>query len=174
MLDRLKINVMVTTTRSVYATYTDKQHRGISDDILAQKWGVGIDKAKRNLQHTTQDNVRSELKPMKRHYTTYFLSQRQLILNQRCCMDTLFAKDNYIAGNIYSQIFTDWEFVQINPMGSKSDTGTTLDNINWDTGMANNIFMENSPEKNVYNKKMQRVARKARMDVRTTKPCYTW
>ena len=56
--------VRVRRTRSGFATYTDKQHHGISTDLLAIKWGIGLDKAKQTLQSTTQDNVRSALKPL--------------------------------------------------------------------------------------------------------------
>ena len=58
------IKVSSKRTRSEFATYTYKQHHGISADILARKWGIGLDKAKRTLQSTTQDNVRSSLKPL--------------------------------------------------------------------------------------------------------------
>ena len=46
---------------SGFATNTDKQHHGISADILARKWGIGINKAKQTLQYKAQDNVRSTL-----------------------------------------------------------------------------------------------------------------
>ena len=68
--------VRVKRTRSVLETYTDKQHHGISADLLAIKWGIGLDKENQTLQSTTQDNVRSALKPLTRQYRTYFLSQR--------------------------------------------------------------------------------------------------
>ena len=42
--------VRVKITRSGFATYTDKRHHRISADILARKWGIGIDKAKQTLQ----------------------------------------------------------------------------------------------------------------------------
>ena len=64
MVDILISNVRVRRTRSGYATYTDKQHRRISDDALERKWGIGIDKAKITIQSTTQDNVRSALNPL--------------------------------------------------------------------------------------------------------------
>ena len=57
MLDRLIIKVRVKRTRSGLASYTDKRHHGISADILARKWGIGLDKSKQNLQLTTKDNV---------------------------------------------------------------------------------------------------------------------
>ena len=62
-------------TRSVFANYTYKRHHGISADLLSRKWGIVIDKAKWNLQSTTQDNVKSALKPLTRRYGIEFLSQ---------------------------------------------------------------------------------------------------
>ena len=50
-------------------------------------------------------------------------------------------------------------------MRSKSEAGTTLDRINRDIVVANEIFMENSPDQTSYNIEMQRVARLARMKV---------
>ena len=68
--------VRVKRTRSGFATYIDKQHHGISADLLAIKWGIGLDKAKQTPQSTTQDNVRSALKPLNWRYRTYLLPQR--------------------------------------------------------------------------------------------------
>ena len=53
MVGILLVNVRVRRTKSIYATYTDKQHHNISANILARKWGVGLDKVKRTLQYTT-------------------------------------------------------------------------------------------------------------------------
>ena len=53
MMNRLISKVRVKKTRSGLATYTDKQHHGITIDILAIKWFIGLDKAKRNLQSRT-------------------------------------------------------------------------------------------------------------------------
>ena len=118
MVDILISKVSVNRTRSGLATYTYKRHRGISADILARKWGIVIDKAKRTLQSTTHDNVRSALKPLTRRYRTDFLSQRLRRLNCRFYTDTLFAKDKYIVNNTCAQIFADGEFVHIIPMRS--------------------------------------------------------
>ena len=114
---------------------------GISADLLARKWGVGIDKAKRTLQSTTQDNVRSDLKALTRRYRTDLLLQRLRGLNCRFYTDMLFAKDKSIVGNTCAQIFTDGGFVQIIPMRSKSEAVTILDRINRDIRVANrNIY----------------------------------
>ena len=70
----MKRKVRVKRTRGGLATYTDNRHHGISDDSLARKWGIGLDKAKRNLRSTTRDNVRSALKPLTQRYRTDFIS----------------------------------------------------------------------------------------------------
>ena len=93
MVERLISKIRIKITRSGFATYTDKQHHGISADILTRKWGIVIDEAKQTIQSTTQDNVRLALKPLTRRYRTDFLSQRLHRLNFRFYTDTLFAKD---------------------------------------------------------------------------------
>ena len=73
MVERLIIKVRVKRTRTGFVTFADKQHYGISADILAIKWGIGIDKAKRTLKSTIPDNVISSLNPLTWRYRTDFL-----------------------------------------------------------------------------------------------------
>ena len=110
MVDRLIRKVRVKRTISGFTTYKYKRHHGISTDLMARKWGIGLDKAKHNLQSTTQDNVISDLNPLTKKYRTDYLFQRICLLNCRFYTDTLFAKDKSIVGNICVQIFTDGEF----------------------------------------------------------------
>ena len=146
IVDRLISKVRFKITRSGFATHTDKRHNGISGYLMSSKWGIVLYKAKRNLQSTTQDNLRSYLKPLTRRCRTYFLSHRLCQLNCWFYIDTLFAREKYIFGNKCAKIFTNGEFVQIISMRSKSESGTTLDRINRDVGVANKIFMDTEPE----------------------------
>ena len=83
-------------------------------------------------------------------------------------------KEKSIVGNKCAQIFIDEEFLQILPMRSKSEAVSTVDRINRDSGVVNEIFMENVPNKTGYDTEMKRVARLARMEVQTTEPYYSW
>ena len=58
MVDILISKVRVKIKISGFATYIYKRRYGISADLLARKWGIGIDKSKQTLQSITQDNVR--------------------------------------------------------------------------------------------------------------------
>ena len=69
-------------------------------------------------------------------------------------------------------IFTDRFFFQIIPTRSKSEAGLTLDRINRDVVVANEILMDNAPYKTGYNTEMQRVERLVRMKVLTTSTHY--
>ena len=95
--------------------------------------------------------MRSPLKPLTWHYRTHFLLQRLRQLNYRFYMYTTFEKDKPIVGNTCTQIFTDEYFFQIITMRSKSEAGTTLDRINRDVGVSNDIFMDNAPHQTGYN-----------------------
>ena len=76
MVDILIRNVRVKITRGGSKAHIDKLHHGIGADILERKWGIGIDKANRNFQSTTQDSVILDLKPLTQRYSNDFLSQR--------------------------------------------------------------------------------------------------
>ena len=106
MAERLIGKVRVKITRSGFTTYIDMQHHGISADLLAIKWEIGLDKAKKSLQSTTQDHVKLALKPLTRRYRTYFLLQRLHQLNCRFYTDMQFSKDKSIVGSTCAQIFT--------------------------------------------------------------------
>ena len=63
MVDILISKFMVKITRSGFAISTYKRQHGISADLSASKYGIRLNKENRTLQSTTQDNVRSALKP---------------------------------------------------------------------------------------------------------------
>ena len=105
MVDILIRNARVRIKRSGYATYTDTRHHGISADMLARKWGIGLDKEKRTLQSTTQYHAILYLKPLTRRHRTDLLPQRLSGLNFGFYTDTIFAKDKSIVWNTCAQIF---------------------------------------------------------------------
>ena len=59
-------------------------------------------------------------------------------------------------------------------MRYKSEAGTTLDRINWDVRVVNEIFMDNAPEKTGYNTEMHRLEILERMEVQTSEPYSPW
>jgi hypothetical protein len=133
--------------RVINATYTKDRHHGTNAELLARKWGIGINKAKDTLKCTTQLNVRSAILPLTRRYRTDLLSQRLKRLSAQFYTDTAFAKYTSIAGNTCLQLFTDGNgFVVAYPMRSKSEAGDALHKHCRDIGVPNRLHMDNAPE----------------------------
>ena len=55
-------------------------------------------------------------------------------------------------------------------MRSKSEAVMTLDRINRDVGVGNEIFMDNAPDQTVHNIDMQILKSLPKIDVRITEP----
>ena len=94
MVDRVFRNVRFRRTRSVYSTYISKRHHGLRSDMLTRNWWIVLDKSKCTLQFTTQDNLRSALKPLTRRYRTYLLQQRLRQLKCRFIQTRYFQRKN--------------------------------------------------------------------------------
>ena len=135
MVDRFISNVKVAKTRIGYATITNDRHHGVSAELLAQKWGIGLEKAKATLMCATQKAIRSAIMPLTRRYRTDMMSQRLRRLSTTWYTDTLFAKEKSLLGNTCAQIFTDGEgFTYVHPMKSKSQAGEALNKATMDVG----------------------------------------
>ena len=70
-----------------------------------------------------------------------------------------------MVGNTCANIFTYVKSEYITPMSTKSETGISLDRINQDVRVANEIFKKYASYQTGYNTDMQSMARKSSMDV---------
>ena len=61
--------------RRGYMFHTNKFHHGLSENILTHKLGIDLDKVKCTIEPTTQENIRSDIKPLTGWYIiqTYFI-----------------------------------------------------------------------------------------------------
>ena len=59
-------------------------------------------------------------------------------------------------------------------MRSKSETGMSLDRINWYFGVANALFMDNAHTHTGYNTEIKLISIQGSMDCHTTDPYYGW
>ena len=140
---RLIGNIRVSMTKKVYATITDEIHHLVTTELLAIKWGKGLETAKEASKATTQDSISSALLPLTNIYYQYIISQRLRRLACAFYRDALFANNKSIIGNICAQIFTDGEgFIYVNPMESKSQAGEYLNVVTRDIGVPNTLILD--------------------------------
>ena len=57
MVDRLMGNIRVSMTKKVYATITNERHHSVTPELLARKWGIGLENPKEKFRATTQDFI---------------------------------------------------------------------------------------------------------------------
>ena len=57
MVDRLIGNIRVSITKKGYATITNERHNLVTPELLARKWGIGLEKAKETSKATTKDCI---------------------------------------------------------------------------------------------------------------------
>ena len=78
----------------------------ITKEILAKRWGIGLDTAHQTLSTTTQFGVRRVLHPVERRYRTRQSHLRFPTLNTKFYTDTMFSTTKSLRGHKCAQVFT--------------------------------------------------------------------
>ena len=87
-------------------TYTStERHIKMSAEVLADRFGIGLERARQTLKATTQRGTRSALLPISRRYR----ADRQFgvkRLNGKFATDTIWGNNKTLRGNVASQIYS--------------------------------------------------------------------
>ena len=108
------------------ATFTSERHPAVTFENLSQKWNIGLETAKRTLQVTTQQGVRTAVHPLHRRYRVDHLHLNRRHLKGDWFTDTLFSKVISIQGNTCAQVFTNGNFTKVRPLNSKAKVAQAL------------------------------------------------
>ena len=175
LVENIICKVQTRMVRNSYATITEDRHHGVSPELLAQKWGIGMEKAKATLKCTTQKCIRSAILPLTRRYRTDLMSQRLRRLSTTWYTDTLFAKCKSVVGNTCAQMFTDGNsFAYVHPMKTKASAGEALQKITKDVGVPNTLISDGAREQTGDATKFKEVTKKLYIDTRTIEPFSPW
>ena len=129
----------VGTERTIVPMELKTRHSLADPEMLAQKWRIGYETAKKTLAATTQMAVRTASVPLYRRYRTDLMSLRYNRLNDRFYTDTLFAKVKSLSGKTCMQVFCNADFVYTHAMVSKSEAGDALHNFAQDVGIPKDL-----------------------------------
>ena len=104
-------------THAVFALSTSEQRSVLMPEVLARRWAIGLDTAKRTLQVTTQASIKNVLAPGERKLHQRLDHLKFLNLRGRFYTDTMFSKVKSIRGHRTAQIFTNGQgYDQFYPM----------------------------------------------------------
>ena len=142
--------------------------------LLARKWGIGLDAAKRTIRATTSRGIRSVLDPtISRRYPTNDRQLRYRRLPLEMYSDTMKASVRSRNGNKYAQVYctrSGWTLAI--PMQSKSDAHETLSLLFSRHGVPNILIVDGAKEQ--VQGKFKRKARQADCRLKRTEPYSPW
>ena len=123
-------------------------HRAINSDMLAEKWLVSPEVARRTLERTTQRGVRTISNPsLSRRFRTNDRQLRYKRLRHDCFTDTMMAKTKSRRGEVYTQVYaTGFHWSRAYPMKKKSDAHETLSLVFQRDGVPPRMIMDGSKE----------------------------
>ena len=84
---------------------SDERHTKVSDELIAERFGIGLIRAQRTLRVTTQRGIRSAILPISRRYRAdrIFGIKR---LNGKFVTDTAYGKLRSLRSNVGSQLYS--------------------------------------------------------------------
>ena len=131
-----------------YASMTTKEKAStLTAEVLAKRWHIGIEAAKRTLRQTTQNGVRDVLVPSERKIRKKTNFLRFPTLRGRFYTDTMFSKDASTRGHKTAQVFTNglgYDFFY--PMKTKANAPDALMAFIHDAGIPQTNVSDNAPE----------------------------
>ena len=132
---------------TIKALSTAERASVITKEILASRWGCGLDTAKRTLLVTTQAGIRKTIYPCERRMKTKRNHLRFPSLNTRFYTDTMFSKLASVQGNKCAQIFTDGKHnTFFYPLKGKGLAHEALWNFVHGVGIPKNLTSDNALE----------------------------
>lgn len=118
------------------------RHSAVSPEHIAQKWNIGIEKAKDTLRATTQKGIRYAIHPIHKRYRVDHLlhlgiNARQIM--QQIYVDHMQSKVRSLGKNAGVFLYTTGAFTKVYPVDSTSKAGETLVDFTRDVGIPTDI-----------------------------------
>ena len=145
----------------------------LTKEVLAKRWGIGLDTAHRTLVATTQHGVRRVLHPVERRYRTRQSHLRFPSLNTRLYTDTLFSTSKSLRGNKCAQVFTNgYGYDLFYPLKKEADAVDALNEVIRSVGVPKELVSDGARAE--VKGRFAAVANEYRVKQKTTEPYSGW
>jgi hypothetical protein len=122
------LHCLMDLDRHIFSLSMEDKRKVITKEVLARRWGIGLDMAHKTLKCTTQRGVRTFLHPTDRHVSTrkpHFVFP--MMCGKKLYTDTMFAKIRSLRSNTCAQVWTDGlGYSLFYPLKSKREASTTV------------------------------------------------
>ena len=145
----------------------------ITKEILAKRWGIGLDTAHQTLLTTTQNGVRRVLHPVERRYRTRQSHLRFPTLNTKFYTDTMFSTAKSLRGHKCAQVFTNGlGYDLFYPLKREADAADALNEVIRTVGVPKELISDGA--KAEVQGRFAAVANEYRIKQRRTEPYSGW
>jgi hypothetical protein len=145
----------------------------ITKELLARRWGIGLDTAHRTLTSTTQQGIRRVLHPVERRYRTRQTHLRFPTLNTKFYTDTMFATVKSLRGNKCAQFFTNGAgYDAFYPLKKEANAGDALNEFVRTIGVPKELVSDGAKAETQGD--FYKVIQEYRIKQRTTEPYSPW
>lgn len=171
-LSKLRLSKLESTKKSLKIRSVDKVHSSsrkprISAERLSKMWHIGMEKAKKTIECTTQDSVRDLTKPLTRRFMTRRSRSRRNRFRGTVYTDTMKSGIKSMRGNLYLQLFvTNFHDVTVYPMTKEGRAYQAASSYFQDRGVPEAIHCDNA--KNMTTSRKWRKTLRDEGGIRTT------
>lgn len=159
--------------RQILALATKNRGPVVTKEILAQRWGIGLDTAHKTLATTTQYGVRRVLHPVERRYRTRQTHLRFPTLNTKLYTDTMFSATKSLRGHSCAQVFTNGVGYDLfYPLKKESEAASALNEVIRTVGVPKEIVSDGAKAET--QGRFAELAREYRIKQRQTEPYSGW
>ena len=159
--------------RQIFALSTKDRGPVLTKEILAQRWGIGLDTAHKTLATTTQYGVRRVLHPVERRYRTRQAHLRFPTLNTKLYTDTMFSTKKSLRGHTCAQVFTNGVGYDLfYPLKRESEAASALNEVIRTVGVPKELVSDGAKAET--QGRFAELAREYRIKQRQTEPYSGW
>ena len=171
--DRSVSSALSIRDKSIMAMASSGKTTALTKEILARRWGCGLESAKQTLKVTTQFGIRNVIHPYDKRYKTTFDHMRFPNLASKYYSDTMFTKQTSVRQNRMAQIFTDGKGdTHLYPLKRKAQVGRSLMSFIQDVGVPRDLVTDGAKEEN--SGEWEETQKKFRIRQHTTEPYSQW
>jgi hypothetical protein len=159
--------------RRIFAMSSKDRGPVLTKEILARRWGIGLDTAHRTLTATTQSGIRRVLHPVERRYKTRQSHLRFPTLNTRFYTDTMFSMTKSLRGNKCAQVFTNGlGYDLFYPLKKESEVAEALNEVIRSVGVPKELISDGAKAET--HGRFASIVNEYRIKQRQTEPYSGW
>ena len=173
LCSRVLSSVRVVPSDRTASAVQHRRNPPLSKELLARRWGIGINAAERTLTVTTQAGIRKLHNPVERRFHTKQSHLRFPTLLGRFYTDTMFFTRTSIRSHTCAQVITNGlGYTHVYPMKTKSCAPDALTDFIHSSGIPAWIVADNAPE--LTKGRWRAIIREYHIRQTTTEPYSPW